>query len=116
MKILFLDDRDARVEVAYNRFSGNCHKLCVAHTAAEAIGFLEKEAVDVVMLDHDLDGDRLMEIDDPLSGAEVARWIRDNRPSIGQIVIHSTSHIGGPYMVSLLQDIYPTTHEPMHVF
>ena len=116
MKILFLDDRDARVEAAERRFGPGGHELCVVRTAAEAIEFLEKETADLVMLDHDLDGDNLMAIDNPLSGAEVARWIRDNRPSIGQIVIHSTSHIGSPYMVNLLKDIYPITHEPMHIF
>jgi hypothetical protein len=73
-------------------------------TAKAAIVNLIEEDWDWVFLDHDLGGKEAADPADPDTGMEVVRWIIDNHPNIGKIIVHSLNKSAGQLMASKLHD------------
>lgn len=110
MRILFLDDSAERIERAYEFFDDD--DLTVVVSARSAIQELFKGAWDLVMLDHDLEGDVWVDSAREDCGMEVVRWIVRNFPKIGSIVIHSWNTDAAPVMVEeLMKAGYDARHE-----
>ena len=89
MKVLFLDDRGERLDIAVVRYKE--HGPFLVRTAAEAIAMLENVQWDLVCLDHDLGGESFVDSDREDCGMEVVRWIESHLPVIGKIIIHSSN-------------------------
>lgn len=109
MKVLFLDDRQKRIDVAVERYKDD--DLTVVRTAEEAIGVLSStlngstlrdpdtwQGWDLVCLDHDLGGESFVDSNRKDCGMEVVRWMTAFRGPLNQIakkvIIHS-SNLGG---------------------
>lgn len=98
MKVLFLDDRQKRIDVAVERYKD--HDLTVVRTAEDAIKALKDKTFfwDLVCLDHDLNGESFVDSNRKDCGMEVVRWMTAFRGPLNQIVkkviIHS-SNLGG---------------------
>lgn len=99
MKVLFLEDDEARIVIARREFVG-C-SLRIARTAAEAIALLQDERFDLVSLDHDLGG-KVMVASDADSGYAVAEWIAESEDWQAPVIVHSMNPVGGAKMVDVL--------------
>lgn len=77
-KILIVDDEPDIVEALKHFFSAKGYKAIGAFSGEKALGILEKERVDLVLLDIRMPG---------LQGTEVAKIIKDRYPYIKLIVI-----------------------------
>lgn len=112
MKVLFLDDRDIRV----NTFV-KVHPGCVVvRCAFSAIEAMKSETWDQVWLDHDLNDQSHCppEKRPANNGITVAKWIVENLPPVGQFVIHSTASREAPIMAKMLRTAGYYTHvQPM---
>ena len=98
-KVLFLDDNPSRISV----FKGVCPNADIATTAEETINFLNNlDSYDLVSLDHDLNGEVFVDSNREDCGFEVVRWIIDNKPTIGKIIIHSHNGPAAFRMVNAL--------------
>lgn len=58
---------------------------------------------DYVFLDHDLGGREFVDSTDENTGAEVVRWIAENKPSVGTFVVHSLNPPAGNRMAEDLR-------------
>lgn len=85
-------------------------KVCIVKEAIEAIDLLESFDWDILFLDHDLGGQVHVSSEDPNTGAEVARWIKNNPSRKPKLVIaHTLNPAGQKYIKSYISDclIYP---------
>jgi DNA-binding NtrC family response regulator len=97
MNILFMDDDSIRLARFRGMMVGN-HVLVSCETARDCVSNLTR-SWDVVFLDHDLGiGNG--------TGHDVAKWIAENKPTIGKIVLHSVNPAGSANMQSLLKNDY----------
>jgi hypothetical protein len=99
MNILFLDDDENRIREFQPRFPG----AIITRTAKETIAKLPVMDWDVVLLDHDLGGEQFVDSGKEDTGAGVARWVAENRPSVGRFIVHSHNPGGAKNMEGLLQ-------------
>lgn len=98
MKILVLDDNDARLKAFKKHLIG--HILDCVKTAKEAIQKISETKYDAIFLDHDL-GDRILEPSGYGTGFEVAQWLNEHSEKIPQItIIHSFNVYGARNMMS----------------
>ena len=103
MKVLFLDDDEARHE----RFRQAVHDspaVRYVHTAREARNAIAREKFDICFLDHDLGLTGSIEDD----GYKVVQYIvglaaehSDHVP--GQVIVHSANPVGSERMVNALR-------------
>ena len=104
MRILFLDD-DANRHKKFQSLLGI--KYYPAYTAEEAISFLKSSQFDLVSLDHDLGNEVYVDsFGETPTGYTVAKWIAENKPKIGAIVLHSLNPPGVANMKSILRNDY----------
>lgn len=96
--ILFLDDDKHRHQVIRPHLLHDA-----AYTTQEAIEKLKTKEYDLVFLDHDLNGNQMVDsFSEEETGYTVAKWIVDNKPKIPIIVVHSLNPFGVENMVNLL--------------
>lgn len=89
MTVLFLDDDPNRIQ----KFTRHVPTAHVATNAQEMIELLQATPeADYVFLDHDLGGETFVDTRETNTGSEVVRWIGQNRPQVGQFVVHSLNH------------------------
>ena len=101
MNILFLDDNNQRIK----RFREQSPYCTVVMTAEQCIKKLEQEEQwDEVHLDHDLGGEIHVDSDRKDCGMEVVRWIVENRPNIGTVIVHSRNTLAAKEMWRKLLD------------
>lgn len=98
MNILFLDDDASRTAAFLDRIPD----AVAVQTAEQVIAELPTRSWDVVCLDHDLGGEFFVDSGREDTGAGVARWIAENKPSIGRIIIHSHNPDGAKNMEATL--------------
>ena len=99
MKILFLDDNKHRHRAVTGHMTFDA-----VFTASECIYKLEKNKYDFVFLDHDLnDQEMVNSFTEEETGYTVAKWISENKPEIGLIIVHSLNPAGSENMASLLK-------------
>ena len=97
---LFMDDSVTRQQ----RFSQQYPHATIVSTAEQAISMLQTQTFTVVHLDHDLGDEIYVDSDRPDTGMEVVRWIVENRPVVGTVVVHTMNHEAGPLMVERLRE------------
>ncbi|HEX2466102.1 MAG TPA: response regulator, partial [Thermoanaerobaculia bacterium] len=86
MSILIVDDEEVLQDVLSALVREEGHEAVVARTGEEALTLLEREEVDLVLLDLMLPG---------LSGMEVLRQAREHDPDLVVVVITAFSSIEG---------------------
>jgi CheY-like chemotaxis protein len=101
LRILVLDDDEARHRAFARKFIGNIVDRC--HTATEAIGLLESNSVyDVICLDHDLGGQQMAD-SGPGTGYEVACWLESHPDKQAKtIILHTFNPSGARNMRAVL--------------
>ena len=104
MKILFLDDRQERIDVAEERYKDD--DLAIVRTAEEAIEELRKRSWKLVCLDHDLGGEAYVNSKRKDCGMEVVRWMTEYRGPLAliaeKVIIHSSNLNAAMEMYSAL--------------
>jgi CheY-like chemotaxis protein len=111
-RILFVDNSLERAAILHQRLpDAERQEVCWARTVSEAIKFLEGGGVEVVMLEHDLDGELNSKSDK--SGMEIVRYLEsDPKPEL-TVVIHSwREKVANKMMVRLLRCGYRALHKP----
>jgi CheY-like chemotaxis protein len=101
MKILILEDSTERVRVFKSLLAE--HELFIFDKVKEAKGFLEKNDVEVLLLDHDLDDKIMVNSNDENTGYQFAKYIKQSGKKFEQIIIHSLNPIGSTMMEEELQ-------------
>lgn len=111
--ILFLDDCPTRRAWAKNKFDVNKNYFAEATTAQEAISWIEWGQMDddewggpywtEVYLDHDLGDEAYVDSSRKDCGMEVVRWICENKPKLGRIVVHTMNTPAGHAMCRALK-------------
>ena len=86
MSILIVDDEEVLQDVLASLVREEGHEAIVARTGEEALTLLEREEVDLVLLDLMLPG---------LSGMEVLKQVREHDPDLVVVVITAFSSIEG---------------------
>jgi CheY-like chemotaxis protein len=116
MKILFLDDDEARhyyfTKIYMDKISNNKELICeykMVWDAKTCIEALEANpAFDLVYLDHDLGNKHYVDINLENTGSEVARHIankldKEKRPKA--VIVHSWNIIGALNMEQLIKSV-----------
>ncbi len=107
--ILFLDDDPAR----HLLFLRHHPDAVTVATVEEAIVALTQAPYDQVHLDHDLGGTIYADSRRTDTGMEVVRWIVANRPSIGEVIVHTLNARAAEGMISALRSAgYRSTYRP----
>jgi hypothetical protein len=111
--IIFLDDNKERS----HWFRSEVPSAIIAETAEAAIKSIEtQQHVNWLFLDHDLGGEEYINEKRPDTGMEVVKWIIQNKPSIGFIVIHSCNAYAAKIMMEDLNTAgYAATRVPFPV-
>ena len=100
--VLVVED-DPRVrELSLQRVEGLGYVVLEAHNAAAAIAILEKQPVDLLFSD--------IGLGPGMSGFELARWLRTNRPSTK--VLLTTGHASGVSAEEHTREGFPILHKP----
>lgn len=93
MKILFLDDRQERIDVAKERYKDD--ELTIVRTAQGAIERLRFQAWNLVCLDHDLGNESFVDSKRVDCGMEVVRYMTNYRGPLAlvaeKVIIHSSN-------------------------
>lgn len=109
MNVLILDDdtRRHRVLEKYARGElGDDIQVTIVETADEAIAALSTGDVwEFLMLDHDLGGRVYVDSDDPNTGFQVAKYIRENKVSFQRCIIHTLNDEAAHNMASALEGL-----------
>ena len=111
--VLFLDDDANRTKIFLSKvlFADS------AENAKDCIGILSKKSFNIVFLDHDLSGEKMVNSDREDCGMEAVRWIVENKPQIDQIIIHSLNYPAAQEMRKKLQDVgYDAVNVPFMMF
>lgn len=101
MKVLFLDDDEFRhtmVQLDIKRLGA---KLVAVRTATDALKRVEREKFDLILLDHDLDGQTYVP-SGPGTGWEVAAAIPESQNADTPVVVHSLNELGARAMLDVL--------------
>lgn len=113
MRVLFLDDCPSRTE----KFKSRWPSATCCQNAFEIISEIEKEPVDILFLDHDLEGRVYQNSNEENCGMEVVRFLERYRPEVRKIVVHTLNHEAGLKMTSKLQAAgYETLKRPFTDF
>ncbi|HUJ37094.1 MAG TPA: ATP-binding protein [Hyphomicrobium sp.] len=100
--VLVVED-DPRVrELSLQRVEGLGYVVLEAHNAAAAIAILEKQPVELLFSD--------IGLGPGMSGFELARWVRTNRPSTK--VLLTTGHASGVSAEEHTREGFPILHKP----
>jgi PAS domain S-box-containing protein len=100
--VLVVED-DPRVrELSLQRVEGLGYVVLEAHNAAAAIAILEKQPVELLFSD--------IGLGPGMSGFELARWLRTNRPSTK--VLLTTGHASGVSAEEHTREGFPILHKP----
>jgi len=107
--LVFLDADPGRAAVHYQRISVvDQQRTFWVRTVPETLDILMnyRERLEIVSLDHDLNGETYVHSGREDCGMEVVRWIEKRNPadySHVQFVVHSWNENSGPRMVARLQ-------------
>jgi hypothetical protein len=113
MNIFILEDVDARKDMMVNMlkktFTGV--NILSTNTAEEAKLVLElgmpgweNEPWDVISLDHDLGGMTYVDSEDPDTGYQAAKFIKEHKIPYKKCLIHSMNFAGAMKMQAVLKD------------
>lgn len=92
MKIFILEDDLNRINIFRTKLLN--HELYIADNVEEGKKLIEEFNPEVLLLDHDLGGQIFVSSDNPNTGYQFARWLREQGKKFTQIIIHSCNPVG----------------------
>lgn len=101
MKVLFLDDDPFRHELVLGPLKAYGARVVGVSTAKEAIDWIRREKFDLILLDHDLNGE-VYAPSGPGTGYEVAEHVAGSPNRDTRIIVHSLNSVGAEKMVALI--------------
>lgn len=110
-KILILEDDVHRVRKFHWKLVN--HTLTVFDNANAFKAFLKEnhESIDVILLDHDLEGRQFVPSSEENTGYAVAKFIKEAGYKFQQIIIHSMNPYGAEAMYNVLKDSAKTVEK-----
>ena len=102
MKLFILEDNPNRIALFKTWFRG--HDVDQVDTADTAIKLLKEKKYDLILLDHDLGGDEMVDSREYNTGYTVAKAIPTTINKNTQAVVHSHNPVGSVKMVTELVD------------
>lgn len=104
MKIFILEDNELRIKTFKAVFAS--HNITFSSNVEEAKKlYKEKGEFDLIMLDHDLDGRVYVPSEEPNTGYQFAKFLRDEKTK-SVIIVHSMNKKGAS---NILKEL-PTAH------
>lgn len=105
--ILFLDDNGNRGAYFMER-----HPNAIwVKTVDECVAQLSKDIKwDAIWLDHDLNGEAMVDSNRADCGMEVVRWMCTHPVKVGFVIVHSHNHGAADKMIGLLNGAGYMTH------
>lgn len=102
MRVIFLDDSEARIKTFLTRVPS----AQVARTSWECIELLKgaESPVEFLFLDHDLGGLTFVSPSCENTGMEVVRWMAANKPVVQRVIVHSLNGPAASEMCRSLAD------------
>ena len=98
--VLFLDDNPHRTK----KFVSHYLWAKTVETSEDCIKELGINEYHVLFLDHDLGGEQFVDSGREDTGMEVVRWMVENKPNVGDVIVHSHNTPAGIEMVAKLED------------
>jgi two-component system NtrC family sensor kinase len=83
-RVLLVDDEDAVLELEQEILRGRCLEVRAVRTGREAVDYLERETVDVIVTDMKMPGG--------ISGKDLYGWIARHRPDLASRVVFTMSN------------------------
>jgi CheY-like chemotaxis protein len=114
---LILEDNPARysylIEQLFSITFPYMNKLIVVTTAKDAMDELERlKEFNVIMLDHDLDGQVYVKPENPNTGYQVAKFIREHKIKFDLCIVHTLNEYAVPKMLEVLKDSGKVIYKP----
>jgi DNA-binding LytR/AlgR family response regulator len=103
MKIFILEDDPNRVEWLKENFNPGI-ELDITEMAETGMKWLREREYDVIFLDHDLGGERMVSSDVWNTGATVARMIHETDNKHLTVIVHSYNPSGAQIMIDSMRD------------
>lgn len=106
MKIFVLEDNLQRIEQFRDYFATYRLMANYATSVQNAIRMFPRVNPDVVFLDHDLGGQVYVDSDEPNTGYQFVKWLKENDPKwrARSYVVHSMNPVGVDNMIEELGD------------
>jgi CheY-like chemotaxis protein len=105
MKIFVLEDNDERIQFFKEKL-GDIHTLTFSKKVPEAIEIIKNDEFTTFFLDHDLDDRTYVNSDEPNTGFQLCKWLKENPEYLPfQIFIHSMNSVGAQRMYDELKDL-----------
>ncbi len=95
-RILLVDDEESVLDLQQEILRGRCLWTRAARNGQQAIEFLKRETVDLIVTDLKMPGE--------ISGREIHRWVSQHRPELVGRVIFTMSDAQGPDVQKLLAE------------
>lgn len=92
MKIFVLEDSLERIELFRQRLHN--HQVTYCDDVEVAKDILKKGSFSILFLDHDLDNRIFVKSNEPNTGYQLAKWLKETGLTFDQIFIHSMNPIG----------------------
>ncbi len=103
MRVLILEDSPERIKTFQKKLWK--HDLYFFDNVDDTIKALEyMDAFDVLFLDHDLGGQVFVDSDEPNTGYQLAKYIKEKQLKFNQVVIHSMNPVGAQRMKDMLPE------------
>lgn len=104
MKIFILEDSNARIKYFKSRLDKKGNILEIAKTVKEGEKILGKHSFwDMILLDHDLDGEVFVDSNNDNTGYQLAKFIKQYI-DYGRAIIHTMNPAGAVNMKAVLKD------------
>ena len=99
--ILIIEDDHRRIRWFNNQLTGHCD-LDVFENAELGIKAVKENKYDIIFLDHDLGGRIFVPSDDPNTGYQVAKTLKESLNKDTRVIVHSFNPEGVDKIVSAI--------------
>ena len=103
MKVFVLEDDPNRVEWMKKNFSSKL-EWDLTDQADEAVAILKKEKYDLILLDHDLGGEQMVDRSVYNTGYTVANKSHETKNKDTIVIVHSYNPAGAKNMMDVMKD------------
>lgn len=108
MRVFILEDdfeRNLSFGQALRVLKGSGHDVTIKTNVKEAIRVFQPP-YDLILLDHDLGGEQMVDSRNINTGAEFCRWLVLTHPDLdSRIIVHSYNPDGAKYMMETLREL-----------
>lgn len=102
MRIFILEDDPQRIKSFKQKL--NKHYVVYCDNVEEAKKILTEDSFEVILFDHDLGGLQYVDSNDPNTGYQLAKWVRQRGLRFTQIIVHSQNPPGAQNIANEVRD------------